>query len=71
MIDKIVLTFLAFCGIGLGGVLLYILTGGFGIPFILTSLALAYFIAEKVLSLIMDEVINVLGEDNNSSKEGE
>ena len=71
MIDKIIVTFLTFCGIGLGGVLLYILTGGWGIPFVLASGILAYFIAEKVLSLIMDEVIKVLGEDNNSSKEGE
>ena len=47
--NKIIMTFLAFCCIGLGGVLLYVLTGGFGISFVLTSGILAYFIAEKTV----------------------
>lgn len=47
--NKIIMTFLAFCGIGLGGVLLYIITGGFGIPFAITSGILAYFIADKTV----------------------
>ena len=49
MFNKIIMTFLTFCCIGLGGVLLYIMTGGFGIPFVLTSGILAYFIADKTL----------------------
>lgn len=49
MMNKIIMTFLTFCGITLGGTLLYILTGGFGIPFVLTSGILAYFIADKTL----------------------
>lgn len=49
MMMKIILTFLAFCCIGLVGVLLYTLTGGWGIPFVLTSGTLSYFIADKVL----------------------
>lgn len=47
--DKIIMTFLTFCSIGLVGTLLYILTGGWGIPFVLTSGILAYFIADKTL----------------------
>ena len=47
--NKIIMTFLTFCGIGLGGVLLYILTGGFGIPFVLTSGILAYLVADKIV----------------------
>ena len=43
------MAFLTFCFIGLVGVLLYILTGGFGIPFVLTSGTLAYFIADRTL----------------------
>ena len=49
MMNKLILTYLAFCCIGLVGTLLYILTGGFGIPFALTSGTLAYFIADKIL----------------------
>ena len=49
MVNKFILTYLAFCCIGLVGTLLYILTGGFGIPFVLTSGTLAYLIADKVL----------------------
>ena len=49
MVNKLILTHLAFCCIGLVGVLLYILTGGFGIPFVLTSGTLAYFVADKIL----------------------
>lgn len=49
MIDKIIVTFLAFCGIFVCWVLLYILTGGFGIPFVLTSGTLAYLIADKLV----------------------
>lgn len=49
MFNKIIMTFLTFCGIGLMGVLLYILTGGWGIPFVLTSGILAYFIADKTV----------------------
>ena len=45
--NKIIMTFLTFCGITSGGTLLYILTGGWGIPFVLTSGTLAYFIADK------------------------
>lgn len=48
MMNKIIMTFLAFCGIGLGGVLLYILTGGWGISFAITSGALSYLIANKI-----------------------
>ena len=44
---KIILAYLAFCCIGLVGVLLYLLTGGWGVPFVLTSGTLAYFIADK------------------------
>ena len=33
----------------LGGILFYIVTGGFGIPFTLASGALAYFIADKLV----------------------
>lgn len=47
--NKIIMTFLTFCGIGLMGVLLYILTGGFGISFGLTSLVLAYLVADKIV----------------------
>ena len=49
MMNKFILTHLVFCCIGLVGGLLYILTGGFGIPFVLTSGTLAYFIADKIL----------------------
>ena len=49
MIDKIIVTFLAFCGIFVCWVLLYIITGSFGIPFTITSLALAYLVADKIL----------------------
>ena len=45
--NKIIMTFLTFCGITSGGTLLYILTGGWGIPFVLTSGTLAYLIADK------------------------
>ena len=47
--NKIIMTFLTFCCIGLGGVLLYILTGGFGIPFALTSLVLSYLVADRIV----------------------
>ena len=47
--NKLIMTFLTFCGIGLGGVLLYILTGGFGISFVLTSGVLAYLVADKIV----------------------
>lgn len=47
--NKIIMTFLTFCCIGLGGVLLYILTGGWGIPFVSASGILAYFIADKTV----------------------
>lgn len=47
MKNKIIRTFLTFCCIGLVGTLLYILTGGWDIPFVLTSGTLAYFIADK------------------------
>lgn len=43
------MTFLTFCCIGLGGVLLYIITGGWGISFALTSGILSYFIADKTV----------------------
>lgn len=43
------MTFLTFCGITLGGTLLYIITGGWGIPFVLTSLVLAYLAADKIV----------------------
>ena len=43
------MTFLTFCGIGLAGVLLYITTEGFGIPFVLTSGILAYLVADKIV----------------------
>lgn len=43
------MTFLTFCGITLSGTLLYIVTGGWGIPFVLASGILAYFIADKTL----------------------
>ena len=46
---KIILTHLVFCGIVIAGTLLYILTGGWGIPFALASGTLAYFIADKIL----------------------
>ena len=47
--NKIIMTFLTFCCIGLAGTLLYTITGGWGIPFALTSGILAYFIADKTL----------------------
>ena len=47
--NKVIMTFLIFCCIGLVGVLLYIITGGWGIPFVLTSGILAYFTAERTL----------------------
>ena len=47
--NKIIMTFLTYCCIGLGGVLLYLITDGWGIPFVLTSGILAYFIADKTL----------------------
>lgn len=47
--NKIIMTFLTVCCISLGGVLLYIITGGWGIPFVLTSGILAYFIADKTV----------------------
>ena len=43
------MTFLAFCCIGLGGVLLYIITGGWGISFTIAAGALAYLVADKTL----------------------
>ena len=49
MINKIIMAFITFCCVSLGGIFLYILTGGFGISFALASGALAYFIADKVL----------------------
>ena len=49
MVNKIIMTVILFCGMSLTGIFLYILTGGFGIPFTLASGALAYFIADKVL----------------------
>lgn len=47
--NKIIMTFLTLCCIGLGGVLLYILTGGWGIPFVLTSGILSYLAADKIV----------------------
>ncbi len=47
--NKMIMAFLIFCCIGLGGVLLYILTGGWGIPFVLASGILAYLVADKTL----------------------
>ena len=47
--NKIIMAFITFCCIGLGGIFLYILTGGFGIPFALASGVLAYFIADKLV----------------------
>ena len=47
--NKVIMTFLTFCFIGLDGVLLYLLTGGWGIPFVLASGILAYFIADKTV----------------------
>lgn len=49
MMNKIILTHLVFCCIGIAGTIIYILTGGWGIPFVLTSGTLAYFIADKTL----------------------
>lgn len=43
------MTFLTFCGIGLVGILLYILTDGLEIPFVLTSGILAYLVADKIV----------------------
>ena len=47
--NKIILTYLVFCGLGIAGTIIYILTGGWGIPFVLTSGTLAYFIADEIL----------------------
>lgn len=46
---KIIAAYLTFCCIGLVGVLLYFLTGGWSFPFVLTSGTLAYLIADKML----------------------
>ena len=49
MINKIIMAFITFCCMSLGGIFLYILTEGFGIPFALASGVLVYFIADKLV----------------------
>ena len=43
------MAFITFCCVSLGGIFLYILTGGFGIPFALASGTLAYLVADKIV----------------------